>query len=306
METNAIQAAAVSEQVSLVALLDCLGYQPKKRSGKELKYISMIADSGFKPAFTVNEELGVWYDHGLGKGGNVVDFGLIYWKGLSFPDILERITANAVSQRQKPGSGLPQKPRRKRMVRVPYYHIKQVNELGSNPVITAYLKSRGIWTIAQGKMSEVSYYIEDHKKLQKRFCAVGWKNELGWWEVRNVEFKGCLGHKAMTFVPGDPAGLILFIGYISYLSWLFDNPGNTKSVLILNSFSLVQAAIRKAREFPMVELYFDRNKAGHQATMDFIEQRPDAVDRTAAFAGYKDYNDKLLCALGLPKSPIGR
>src|ERR1022692_1531044 len=91
MLSTAINASDVKAQVSLSDLLARLGFQPLRKSGKELLYLSMLRDSDTKPSFAVNEQLGVWYDHGIGKGGNIIDFGLAFWKNLSFQEVLEKI-----------------------------------------------------------------------------------------------------------------------------------------------------------------------------------------------------------------------
>ncbi|WP_026260234.1 hypothetical protein [Segetibacter koreensis] len=31
-----------------------------------------------RPSFKVNSKLNYWYDHGIGKGGNVIDFAILY------------------------------------------------------------------------------------------------------------------------------------------------------------------------------------------------------------------------------------
>ena len=53
--------------------------------------------------------------------------------------------------------------------------------------------------------------------------AAGWLNEAGGWEVRNKYFKGCLGQKAISFIPGHQKELCVFEGYINYLSWKTEN-----------------------------------------------------------------------------------
>jgi hypothetical protein len=66
---NLLSAADIKEQVSLVDLLARLGFEPVRRSGKELMYLSMLRESDTKPSFAVNELLNVWFDHGSGKAG---------------------------------------------------------------------------------------------------------------------------------------------------------------------------------------------------------------------------------------------
>ncbi|MFS2185619.1 hypothetical protein ACCC92_03035 [Mucilaginibacter sp. Mucisp84] len=297
---NTIKASEIKEQVSLVDLLARLGFTPVRNSGKEKLYLSMIRESDTKPSFAVNDNLNVWFDHGLGKGGNVIDFGLAYWPGLSFPDVLEKITAVCALPGSLPANN--DRTQRRRAVKLPNYRVEEVKELGSNPAITEYLQSRGVYEHAIRHLSEVYYYVEDEKKLRKYFFAAGWQNELGAWEVRNKYFKGCLGHKAMTFLPGDPGKLAVFEGFLNYLSWLTEHPFETDSILVLNTITLVFAATKKAGEFSQVNLFLDRDTVGHKASLDFQRAVPQARDCSYEYEGYNDYNDKLLCTLN--NSPL--
>jgi hypothetical protein len=294
--TNSIQAKEIKDTVSLVDLLSRLGYEPVKIYGKEHKYVSMLRDSDTKPSFYVNDELNAWYDQGLGKGGDIVEFGKAYWN-LPFQETLEKIV-------QVSGSSMPilnydrQAGIRKRSaVKIPHYEVEEIKPLGNNPAITAYLQFRGIWQAAQGSLKEVYYYVEDQKRQRKYFFAAGWQNELGSWEVRNKYFKGCLGHKAISFIPGDKNRLAVFEGYLNYLSWYTDNPGAEDSVLVLNSIALLNAAAKKAQPYNDVAIYFDRDQTGHNTTLELIKLVPQAHDHSAIYEGHNDYNDKLRAEL---------
>jgi hypothetical protein len=184
--------------------------------------------------------------------------------------------------------------RKRSPVKIPHYEILEVKDLRNNPAITNYLQSRGILEAAEGRLREIYYYVEDQKKLRKHFFAAGWQNELGAWEVRNLYFKGCLGHKGMSFIEGDHTRLAVFEGYLNYLSWLTDNPYATDSVLVLNSLSLLKAGIKKSKEFSEVRLYFDHDPAGYEASINFIKAVPTAIDCSFHYSGYNDYNDKLI------------
>lgn len=293
---NLLSAADIKEQVSLVDLLARLGFEPVRRSGKELLYLSMLRESDTKPSFAVNEQLNVWFDHGSGKGGNIVDFGVAFWPLTAFVDILHKIKATVqqeiVANHPRENIGRQRMP-----VKIPHYEIEEVKEMGSNPAIKWYINDRGIGAVAQEKLKEVYYFVEDQKKLKKHFFAAGWQNELGGWEVRNKYFKGCLGHKAITFVPGMSDKLLVFEGYLDYLSWLTEHEEANPSVMVLNSLSLLEVGIRRAKDFEQVDLYFDRDKSGHQASLHFISAVPYAKDRSAYYDGFKDYNDRLKAGL---------
>lgn len=290
MKLNNLNAGDIKEQISLIDLLAQLGYQPLRKSGREHIYLSMLRDSDTRPSFTVNENLNVWYDHGTGKGGNLIDFGMAYWH-LSFIETLKKISdlTGHKSTCIQPDRSAKRRHARK----LPHYQVEEIKPLGNNDVITAYLQGRGIWQSAQGMLQEVYYYVEDEKKLRKYFFAAGWQNELGYWEVRNLYFKGCLGHKAITWFHGCDDRLAVFEGYFNYLSWITENPFAPESVIVLNSATLLESAKRKAKDFEHVSLFFDRDDTGRQASDDFIKALPQAVDCSAYYTGHNDYNDML-------------
>jgi len=183
-----LTAKELKEQASLVDLLNRLGYQPVPKRGREKMYISMLRDNDTNPSFSVNDELGVWFDHGAGKGGNIIDFGLAYWKHLSFSEVVKKIQDVCSLPAAEP------RPRRPRNASKVYHVVERVKPLGVHPAITDYLKSRGVFDVAKFYLSEVYYYVEDDNEVRKHYFAAGWLNENNTWEVRNRYFKGCMGH----------------------------------------------------------------------------------------------------------------
>lgn len=290
-----IKAKELKDNVSMVDFLSRLGYEPVKQIRGEHMYLSMLRDSDTTPSFSVNDKAGCWYDHGDGKGGNVIDFGQLYWKGLTFPEVLEKI---AGVMNLESSLGQNESPRlRQKIDTEPYYQVLKIQALGNNPAIMNYLESRGVSKVAEGRLKEIYYYTEDEDKKRKNFFAAGWQNENGSWEVRNLNYKTCVGHKGISFIPGTGTGISIFEGFFDYLSWLTDNPFTTDAVLVLNSLALLQSGIDKSREYGKVSLFFDHDKAGRKATAEFIDNVPFARDCSGIYMGHKDYNDKLVSDL---------
>lgn len=170
-----------------------------------------------------------------------------------------------------------------------------IKELGGNAAIGAYLESRGVSQVAEGRLKEIYYYVEDDHKKRNNFFAAGWQNANGAWEIRSTgDYKACLGHKAISFIPNSERRLAVFEGFFDYLSWLTENRFAPDSVLVLNSLALLQAGMEKAWDFPEVSLYFDNDLSGRNATAQFAAEIPWGVDRSAIYAGYKDYNELIV------------
>jgi len=293
---NILNVNEIKQQTSIVNLLSRLGYEPKKVSGKEHFYCSMLRDSDTKPSLCVNSELDVWFDHGMGKGGNVIDFGLLYWKNYAFHEVLTEIIKVCnmdLDRLSAPVGKINELSRKRRPVKIPNYKIEEIKALGTNYAITDYIKSRCIWNVAQKRLKEVYYYVTDEKHMKKDFFAAGWQNENGGWEVRNKYFKGCLGRKGLTFISGSSDHVSVFEGYMNYLSWLSENMASTDTVIVLNSIAFLSAGIKRAIPYQKVHLYFDLDPSGEEATRLFQSAIPTAIDQSHIYKGYNDYNEKL-------------
>ncbi|QEM07840.1 hypothetical protein DIU31_031675 [Mucilaginibacter rubeus] len=284
---------AIREQVSLTGLLARLGYQPAHNSGREILYRNVLHEDGKKPSLCVNDNLGMWYDHGTGKGGNVIDFGLAFWPGLEIKEVCGKL--HEIMEQAIPAAVSILKPSRRKRHKTliqPYYRVDKVCDLGKTPSIRLFLEKRGIWEEAQGILQEVHYHSV-HAKLQPRqFFAAGHRNDSGSWQVRNKYFKGCLGNKGLTLLTGDSRRLCVFKDIFDYLSWKHDHPELPDSALIINSYSLLAAAIKTAMRYPAISVYFDHTPEGHQSLRQFITELPYAADGTPAFSGHHDYSEK--------------
>ena len=287
MKNHQLKAKDIKENYSLADFMDRIGYGPPKRVRNELMYLSPIRDTDTTPSFSVNDKKGTWYDFGEGKGGNIIDLGLKLWPGIPFNEVLEKIlnarSGPSVNYKRQPASN-----------KEPNYEILNVKDLGNNAAIMNYLESRGIAGVADGRLKEIYYYVEDDDKKRHQFFAAGWQNEQGAWEIRNLNFKGCLGHKAISFIPNSEKRLSVFEGFFNYLSWLTANKFAPDSVLVLNSLSLLQAGIGKAQDFPDISLYLDNDPSGRQATLDFQAAIPWSIDRSGIYKDYNDYNDLIV------------
>ena len=287
-----LTAKEVKEKISIVNLLDRLGYQPVPKKGREQMYISMLRDNDSNPSLSVNDELGFWYDHGTGKGGNIIDFGLAYWHNLQFAEVIRKIqevcyhdAAILHEPVQRPALIRERQPKN--------YAVTDIKRLGTHPAITVYLRSRGIFDQARQHLSEVYYYIENDAGMRQHYFAAGWQNQNEGWEVRNKFFKGCIGPKGLSTIPGDPKKLAVFEGYLDFLSWRKEQPDSASSVVVLNTLTLLTPSIEHSKSFSSIDIYFDRDPQGTMATAGLIKALPYATDRSSAFQGFKDYNDKI-------------
>jgi DNA primase len=69
-----------ARQTDMVDYLSKLGYEPANVRGIDYWYLSPLREER-TPSFKINRKLNRWYDHGLGKGGNIIDFAILYNNG---------------------------------------------------------------------------------------------------------------------------------------------------------------------------------------------------------------------------------
>lgn len=260
MKTSFLNPGSIKDQVTLSELIACLGYKPTKSNGDEQLYLNVLRNDEAKPTFLINTQLDVWYDRLTKKSGNIIDFGLAYWPELNSYQITEKInqlfttySELSVKANSKPVG------RKRRAIKIPFYHIQETKPVGCNTEITEYLKSEGLWEMAIGHLKEVYYYVVDEKYRRKDFFAAGWQNENGGWEVMSKNFSGSLGRKGMTFIPGKENSLALFDDYLNYLSWKYTNKLPGPSILILNSPEFSIAAKKRAEKFKNVVLIMNES-----------------------------------------------
>ncbi|RYZ25137.1 MAG: DNA primase, partial [Chitinophagaceae bacterium] len=66
---------AQARRIDLVDYLQHLGYTPQRVRGREYWYLSPLRVEN-NASFKVDRQRNIWYDHGLGWGGTMIDFGL--------------------------------------------------------------------------------------------------------------------------------------------------------------------------------------------------------------------------------------
>ena len=79
-----------AKQIDLVDYLAALGHRKQKIRNKDYWYLSPLREEK-TPSFKVNRSLNAWYDHGIGKGGNLIDFGILYFN-CTVSDLLKHLS----------------------------------------------------------------------------------------------------------------------------------------------------------------------------------------------------------------------
>lgn len=259
----------IKSQISLSGYLKEQGYSPARKIGVQLAYRSPFRKEE-NPSFFVNDQKGVWYDHGEGKGGTVIDLAM-QLHNLSLPEAIRHFKQDDFSQMEKSAHHLEKIKKEEAAV-----EVLKVQNLGMNQALIDYLEGRGIFeeAIKRDFLKEVYYKINTNNE-ERRYFGIGWQNEAGGWEVSSKYSKMCLLSKAISKIfknSLDPRieKISVFESMFDYLSALKLNwVKDYDHALVLNSTALVAGLRKKLKKYislRKIECYLDNDKSGDTAT----------------------------------------
>ena len=272
-------------QIPLADFLARLGHEPVRRSGNELWY-SAPYRSERTPSLRVNVAKQLWYDFGLGKGGDIFTLAGEFAQSVDFMEQARFIAkaANMVVDRSAFPTYQP-KPAE------PAFEGVEAVPLLRSP-LTDYLAERGIpYAVASHHCFRLNYGVRG-----KRYFAVGFPNMAGGYEVRSRHFKGCIPPKDVSLVKLENTAAdvcSVFEGFMDFLSAATLGL-ETGDCLVLNSVSNVEKAMKHLDAYGRINCFLDRDEAGRR-TLDVLGKRHSGriCDRSAFYDGCKDLNEYL-------------
>lgn len=293
-----------ARHIDLVSYLETLGFQSQTVRGQEYWYCSPFREEK-TPSFKVDRSKNLWYDHGIGKGGNLVDFGVLFY-GCSIRELLQKLSGNGTLHFSFHRPVSPSKAALEggqgRL------QITAVQPL-SNPHLFHYLDQRGIGhALAKQYLEEVTFALNG-----RSYTALGLRNNRGGFELRNKHFKGSSAPKDVTLFDHKADTVCVFEGCFSFLSYLslLEQPGAATGApqlekevnfLVLNSLSFLEKSRELMEHFSSVHLYLDRDTAGLNATQHALHWSQKYTDKSTLYKGYKDINDFLVYQLKAEKT----
>ena len=272
-------------RIPLADFLARLGHEPVRRSGNELWYIAPYRGER-TPSFRVNVAKQLWYDFGLGKGGDIFTLAGEFAQSVDFMEQARFIAkaANMVVDRSEKPTYQP-KPAE------PAFEGVEAVPLLRSP-LTDYLAERGIpYAVASHHCFRLNYGVRG-----KRYFAVGFPNMAGGYEVRSRHFKGCIPPKDVSLVKLENTAAdvcSVFEGFMDFLSAATLGL-ETGDCLVLNSVSNVEKAMKHLDAYGRINCFLVRDEAGRR-TLDVLGKRHSGriCDRSALYDGCKDLNEYL-------------
>ena len=289
-----------AKQIDLVDYLAALGHRPQKIRNKDYWYLSPLRVEK-TASFKVNRVLNAWYDHGIGKGGNLVDFGILYFN-CSVSDFLQHL-----SQYQTPS------------ISFFHQHSAALNLPASAPSFADEKKE----TLNEGKiivletrpLAEISLlkYLEKRcipLDIAEKFCkeidfllygktrtVIGFQNNAGGYELRSPHFKGSSSPKDVTFFNHNKEQLNVFEGFFNFLSHQAINKNDAEPLtnfLVLNSLSFFLKERERMEQHQQIHLFLDRDSGGIKFTQQALQWSKKYIDQSHSYKKYKDLNEYLI------------
>jgi len=299
--------AKQAKSIKLIELLSLLNHKAISVKNSDYWYKSPFRDEK-TPSFKVNDIKNLWYDHGIGKGGNILDFTLAYFNVNNIAQALQKLTeikANELITDVRHEQIILEPFAHKKIITEPQEIIQPNKEISKtspfilnkiqeleNRALIDYLHSRSIETEQAKKFLKEAYY----RLGNKNFFSLAFKNQSGGYELRNKYFKSNIGGKDISFINNyNKNNVSIFEGFFDYLAALQFFKQNLSDVIILNSTALIEKATEfiKLQNYQNITTFLDNDKGGKQALEFLKEQIPNKIitDKSEIYRGYNDFND---------------
>jgi len=272
-----------AREISIIEFLKKNGFTPQQENQKEAWYLSPIREES-TPSFKVSKILNRWYDHGVGKGGNVIDLVIEMNNNCNVQEallILDQDIPSFSFQQQNTFAVL--KPAGE-------IRIEKVLPI-QHPALLNYLLKRKV------NLKQVTRYAKQVHYTFKNstFFAIGLENISGGWELRNTYYKNAAAPKDYSFFSTSKNRLAVTEGMFDFFSLISLYPELPKKsdFLVLNSLAFSNRIKNILPNYSKVSLYLDNDISGKKSTKQLLADFHNSVDMSAIYSFKKDLNEYL-------------
>jgi len=266
--------------IDMVTYLMALGHQPAKIRDNDFWYLSPFREEK-TPSFKINRKINCWYDFGMGKGGNMIDFAMLY-HNCTIGELMQILQGDFSFHRPQPGTWKPKPEEGKKITILEDFALRSKSLLH-------YISQRRIpLKIADKFCREIRYEL-----YGKTYYAIGFKNDLGGFEIRNPYAKLSSSPKTLTTINNKAEVVIVFEGFFDFLSFKtlhFHLPEKAYDYIILNSLSFFEQARSNMESHKEIKLYLDNNTAGRNTTAYALSLSEKYIDESKLYKNHDDLN----------------
>ncbi len=269
----------IKQKVGIRAVLESFGIFPVKENPKTAFYFAIDREEKI-PSLSVDFVKNKAFDFGNGKSYDVIL-------------IVQQINKCSVSEALQYLSTLDFTVQNE----LKYYESKaqtsnqilEIKEIGHSALIQ-YLKSRRVFE-QKHLVKEIHYELKGRK-----YFGIGFQNNSGGFEIRNLHSKICLGKKDVTLIVTDnnPKNeIVVFEGFFDYLTYRnLENSDNSNcDFLVLNSTSMLFKAEEKLKHYNKISLFLDNDKNGESVKSKIQSQYKSVEDCSLIYHDFKDLNE---------------
>jgi DNA primase len=274
--------------INLLSLMESLGLQPVKNRNHKFWFTSPLRNET-NASFIVDAEKNLWYDFGLGEGGNAITL-VCRIHNVDTKEALQIISGkryaipeNMVHHKEKRTSNSTLK-------------IIKASPQIQKPALIEYLRKRKIdyrGLTGCKQLKELHYSIE-----HKNYFAIGFENDRGGYEIRNAFWKGSSSPKSITTIKGNPTIVNVFEGFMDYLSALtfFETAFPSHTSIVLNGTGQIKTLLALLPAFQKAHLYLDNDEAGKRVVAQINEAHQNVINQSMRlYPNHKDFNE-FLCS----------
>ena len=269
----------IKQKVGIRAVLESFGIFPFKENPKTAFYFAIDREEKI-PSLSVDFVKNKAFDFGNGKSYDLIS-------------IVQQINKCSVSEALKYLSKLDFTVQNE----LKYHenntqisnHILEIKEI-QHPALIQYLKSRRAFE-QKHRIKEIHYELKGRK-----FFGIGFQNNSGGFEIRNLHSKICLGKKDVTLIVNDnnlKNEILIFEGFFDYLTYRnLDKSDNSNcDYLTLNSTAMFFKVEEKLKQYEKISLFLDNDKNGKSVKLKIKSQYKNVEDCSLIYHNFKDLNE---------------
>lgn len=268
-----------AKQIEIIKFLANNGIRPEKENKRIALYKSPLRNDK-NPSFMVDKRRNLYYDYGTGEGGSIIDLGTCFYNCGVSELLIKLENLPIVNQLQV------------KSYKEDNIRLLRIQELSNKHLINYSLKRCLNLSVLKRYCKEV--YFQTHGKT---LYAIGFKNRVNGWEIRNKFFKGAISPKDISLIKNGMNVISVFEGFIDFLSYIqLKRPGFKDSdYLILNSNTQIKKSYSILENYKWVNLFLDNDESGRKTSKEFQKRLIQPVtDYSFIYKHHTDINDFLI------------
>lgn len=274
---------AQARKIDIVDWLAGKGHYPYKIRMYNYWYLSPLRLEK-AASFKVNRKLNCWHDYGFGKGGNLVDLGILY-HNCTITELLQIVHGDFSFHR--PIYSQPKQLLTENSIQI-------LGDFGlSSFTLLRYLEQRCIpYKIVNRFCREVRYLTSG-----KIYYSIGFRNDAGGFELRNQYVKNSSSPKSIITIKNGARKIAVFEGFFDFLSSMVLVQGEHHAewdFCILNSLSFFEKSTPFLTSYESIHLFLDNDKAGQNCSIEALKYGPKYIDESGLYQNYKDLNEWMM------------